>query len=233
MPLFRNIWPLRTAVAAMRQPPRFIDNKEFYSMPELARRRPPAEYNLRAEVSPITRCSNDAPELADRFELFIGGHEIANGFSELNDADDQRRRFEGQAKERSRGDEEAMPFGEDCVTALECCPAPTAGEGIGIEHLAMPFTGGNPKCDPKKQSGPLRITPPSRESAGRNSACRGEYTRRGGRAPEDDGPTPHFRLESDGVAARSLFGEVIQWAVSPNKNDEGDDVFRQYDHRGV
>ena len=94
-----------------------------------------------AEVSPLARRSDDDPETADRFELFIGGHEIANGFSELNDPDDQRRRFEQQARERSGGNEEAMPYDEDYITALEYGLPPTAGEGIGIDRLVMLFAG--------------------------------------------------------------------------------------------
>ena len=94
-----------------------------------------------AEVSPLARRRDDAPEFAERFELFIGGFEIANGFSELNDPDEQWRRFEEQAKARGRGDEEAMLFDEDYVTALEYGLPPTAGEGIGIDRLVMLFTG--------------------------------------------------------------------------------------------
>lgn len=94
-----------------------------------------------AEVSPLARRSDDDQSLTDRFELFIAGCEIANGFSELNDPDDQRRRFEEQLKERGRGDEEAMPYDEDYVTALEYGLPPAAGEGIGIDRLVMLFTG--------------------------------------------------------------------------------------------
>ena len=94
-----------------------------------------------AETSPLARRNDKTPAFVDRFELFIAGQEIANGFSELNDPDDQRRRFEAQMRERSRGDEEAMPLDEDYVTALEYGLAPTAGEGIGIDRLVMLFTG--------------------------------------------------------------------------------------------
>ena len=91
------------------------------------------------EVSPLSRRSDDDPSVADRFELFIGGREIANGFSELNDPDDQADRFRDQARQRSGGDDEAMVFDEDYVTALEYAMPPTAGEGIGIDRLVMLF----------------------------------------------------------------------------------------------
>ena len=93
------------------------------------------------EVSPLSRRSDRDPTVADRFELFIGGREIANGFSELNDPDDQAERFREQARRRSAGDEEAMEYDEDYVTALEYGMPPTAGEGIGIDRLVMLFTG--------------------------------------------------------------------------------------------
>jgi len=93
------------------------------------------------EVSPLSRRSDDDPEVADRFELFIGGREIANGFSELNDPDDQAERFREQVRQRSGGDDEAMVYDEDYVTALEYGMPPTAGEGIGIDRLVMLFTG--------------------------------------------------------------------------------------------
>ena len=93
------------------------------------------------EVSPLSRRSDDDPDVADRFELFIGGREIANGFSELNDPDDQAERFRHQARQRTGGDAEAMVYDEDYVTALEYGMPPTAGEGIGIDRLVMLFTG--------------------------------------------------------------------------------------------
>ena len=93
------------------------------------------------EVSPLSRRSDDDPDVADRFELFIGGREIANGFSELNDPDDQAERFRDQARQRTGGDAEAMVYDEDYVTALEYGMPPTAGEGIGIDRLVMLFTG--------------------------------------------------------------------------------------------
>ena len=92
------------------------------------------------EVSPLARRSDNAPEMTDRFELFIMGKEIANGFSELNDSEDQAERFKQQVMARESGDDEAMYFDEDYITALEFGLPPTAGEGIGIDRLVMLLT---------------------------------------------------------------------------------------------
>ena len=92
------------------------------------------------EVSPLARVNNDNPLIADRFEFFIMGKEIANGFSELNDPDDQKKRFEDQVKLKDSGNDEAMYFDEDYIEALEYGMPPTAGEGIGIDRLVMILT---------------------------------------------------------------------------------------------
>ncbi len=92
------------------------------------------------EVSPLARRSDEDPFVTDRFELFIGGREIANGFTELNDAEDQAERLRRQLEEREAGDEEAMHFDADYIRALEHGMPPTAGEGIGIDRLVMLFT---------------------------------------------------------------------------------------------
>jgi lysyl-tRNA synthetase class 2 len=92
------------------------------------------------EVSPLSRKSDHNPEIVDRFELIIGGREIANAFSELNDPVDQKERFLAQVAEKDKGDEEAHYMDEDYVRALEYGLPPTAGEGIGIDRLVMLLT---------------------------------------------------------------------------------------------
>jgi lysyl-tRNA synthetase class 2 len=92
------------------------------------------------DVSPLARANDANPAVTDRFELFITGREMANGFSELNDPEDQAARFLEQAKAKEAGDEEAMYYDADYVRALEYGLPPTAGEGIGIDRLAMLFT---------------------------------------------------------------------------------------------
>ena len=93
-----------------------------------------------AEVSPLARLNDDNPFITDRFEFFIGGREIGNGFSELNDAQDQAERFEDQVRQKEAGDAEAMFFDHDYITALEHGLPPTAGLGIGIDRMVMLFT---------------------------------------------------------------------------------------------
>ncbi len=92
------------------------------------------------EVSPLARRNDENPEVTDRFELFIAGREIANGFTELNDPEDQAERFRRQLEARDAGDEEAMHFDQDYIHALEHGMPPTAGEGIGIDRLVMLLT---------------------------------------------------------------------------------------------
>ena len=92
------------------------------------------------EVSPLARKNDEDPFVTDRFEFFVGGGEIANGFSELNDPEDQAERFQAQAKEKAAGDEEAMHYDADYIRALEYGMPPTAGEGIGVDRLVMLLT---------------------------------------------------------------------------------------------
>ena len=92
-----------------------------------------------AEVSPLARRNDDNPFVTDRFEFFVGGREVANGFSELNDSEDQAQRFKDQVAEKDAGDDEAMHYDEDYITALEYGLPPTAGQGSGIDRLVMFF----------------------------------------------------------------------------------------------
>ena len=92
------------------------------------------------EVSPLSRRNNENPDIADRFELFIGGKELANGFCELNDPDDQSDRFKEQVKAKESGDKEAMAYDEDYIAALEHGMPPAVGVGLGIDRLVMMIT---------------------------------------------------------------------------------------------
>ena len=92
------------------------------------------------EVSPLSRANDDDPFVTDRFEFFLGGYEIANGFSELNDPEDQAERFRRQVAEKDAGDEEAMHYDADYIRALEYGMPPAAGEGVGIDRLVMLLT---------------------------------------------------------------------------------------------
>jgi lysyl-tRNA synthetase class 2 len=97
-------------------------------------------YDFPTEVSPLSKQKADDPDTVERFELYIGGFEVANAFSELNDPAEQRRRFEAQLAERDAGDLEAHAMDEDYIRALEYGLPPTAGEGVGIDRLVMLFT---------------------------------------------------------------------------------------------
>jgi lysyl-tRNA synthetase class 2 len=98
-------------------------------------------YDFPLAVSPLSKVKPNEPDWVERFEFYIGGFEVGNAFSELNDPDDQRARFEAQLAEKARGDEEAMEMDEDYVRALGYGLPPTAGEGIGIDRLTMLLTG--------------------------------------------------------------------------------------------
>lgn len=102
--------------------------------------KPTFVYGYPIDISPLSRRNETAPDMADRFELFIGGKEIANAFNELNDPEDQRERFLQQASLREAGDEEAQFMDEDYVAAMEYGLPPTAGEGIGIDRVVMLLT---------------------------------------------------------------------------------------------
>ncbi len=112
----------------------------FEKAVETRLRRPTFVTGYPVEVSPLSRRNDQQAAIADRFELFVAGREIANGFSELNDPEDQAQRFRAQAAEKAAGDDEAMHYDADYIQALEHGLPPTAGEGIGIDRLVMLFT---------------------------------------------------------------------------------------------
>ena len=112
----------------------------FEKTVEATLRRPVFVTQYPAEVSPLARCNDEDPFVTDRFELFVGGRELANGFAELNDPEEQAARFRAQAQAKAAGDEEAMFFDADYIRALEYGMPPAAGLGIGIDRLAMLLT---------------------------------------------------------------------------------------------
>ena len=101
---------------------------------------PTFAYAYPAEVSPLSRRNDEDPFITDRWEFFIGGRELANGFSELNDAEDQAQRFKDQVERKEAGDEEAMYYDADYIRALEYGMPPTAGLGLGVDRMVMLFT---------------------------------------------------------------------------------------------
>jgi lysyl-tRNA synthetase class 2 len=112
----------------------------FEACCEAALVQPTFVYDFPTEVSPLSKQKPGDPDTVERFELYIGGFEVANAFSELNDPDEQRRRFEAQLKNRARGDLEAHAMDEDYIRALEYGLPPTGGEGVGIDRLVMLLT---------------------------------------------------------------------------------------------
>ncbi len=130
----------------VEKPERFTGKKGrllaaiFEAVAEAGLVQPTFLHEFPTEISPLSKQDPSKPEWVDRFELFAGGMEIANGFSELNDPREQAARFERQAQERARGDLEAAPYDEDYVRALEYGLPPTAGEGLGVDRLTMLVT---------------------------------------------------------------------------------------------
>jgi len=142
----RDIPYLRRVCDAMRIPHRAGDGpgklqiEIFEKTGEHTLVQPTFAYAYPAEVSPLSRRNDEDPFITDRWEFFIGGRELANGFSELNDPEDQAQRFQEQVERKAAGDEEAMYFDADYVRALEYGMPPAAGLGLGVDRLVMLFT---------------------------------------------------------------------------------------------
>jgi lysyl-tRNA synthetase class 2 len=157
-------WPLKGVLKR-------YDGKAFATVFELLAEphliQPTIIYDFPLAVSPLSKIKPDEPDWVERFEFYIGGFEIGNAFSELNDPDDQRARFEAQLEERARGDDEAMAMDEDYIRALRYGLPPTAGEGIGIDRLTMILTGAKsirdvilfPLLRPQTKTPPAENTP--------------------------------------------------------------------------
>jgi lysyl-tRNA synthetase class 2 len=112
----------------------------FESIAEDELLQPTIVYDFPLSVSPLAKNKPDEPDWVERFEIYAAGMELANGYSELNDPEEQRRRFEMQLRQRERGDQEAHAMDEDYVRALQYGMPPTAGEGIGVDRLTMLLT---------------------------------------------------------------------------------------------
>jgi lysyl-tRNA synthetase class 2 len=117
-----------------------ITTEIFERLCETSLIQPTFVFDFPTEVSPLSKQRSDDPDTVERFELYMGGFEVANGFSELNDPVEQRRRFEDQLKQRQAGDAEAHEMDEEYVRALEYGLPPTGGVGVGIDRLAMLLT---------------------------------------------------------------------------------------------
>jgi lysyl-tRNA synthetase class 2 len=116
-----------------------LQEELFEQIVEPTLRQPTFITQYPAEISPLARLNDTDDFVTDRFELFIGGRELANGFSELNDPEEQARRFSAQADLKTKGDEEAMYYDADYIRALEFGMPPTSGLGVGIDRLMMLF----------------------------------------------------------------------------------------------
>ncbi len=137
----RSEWApkLGMSPAKAQTPERFLV-EAFETLIQPAIEQPTFVHDYPLEVSPLSRRMPGSKDTVDRFELFVAGMELANGFSELNEPEDQRARFREQVREKAQGNDEAMPYDEDYCQALEYGLPPTAGEGLGIDRLAMLLT---------------------------------------------------------------------------------------------
>jgi lysyl-tRNA synthetase class 2 len=134
----------------------------FEAVAEQHLNQPTIIYEYPTAISPLSKQKPEEPDWTERWEIFVGGMEISNGFSELNDPEDQRRRFEGQLKERERGDDEAHQMDEDYIRALSYGMPPAGGVGVGVDRLCMLLTDSHtirdvilfPLLRPEKSSSP-------------------------------------------------------------------------------